>query len=316
VDVLNTIASVIEAGQKTNSYKFALTLALAEAHKQELSASDLAERFLGYYWPLATTYRIRQSTDPFKEPVAYKWSTELHTSLKLDPGISLAKATQANPEEFAALFTRLSRPGGCLDEVLPRFHVLHKESCTDPLFGVERLGIKINDQAWTQITANRKVIRQLAIGGWVRFCERISATPRMYLKLSSDIPKRKSLSPYLTLIAKPAGHRCFYCDSPLTTDIHVDHFLPWSFILEDKLWNLVPACGGDNGCNLRKSNRIPDKLLTAKLIDRNIRMLKGDLGVDLRDHKDLREWKMWDLTRHIEQLSATALAEGFPLWQP
>jgi hypothetical protein len=316
VDVLNTIASVVELGQKTNSYKFALTLALAEAQKPDVSAPELAEQFLGYYWPFATTYRIRQSTDPFKEPVAYKWSVELHTRLKLDPGIALSKARQAHPKEFSALQTRLSQPGGCLDEVLPRYHVLHKEICTDPIFTVEGLNIRIQDRAWQQIISNRKVIRQLAVGGWVRFCERISATPRLYLKLSGDIPKRKSLSPYLKLIADCSDQRCFYCGNQLKSDVHVDHFLPWSFVLEDKLWNLVPACGGISGCNLRKSDRIPDKSLTVKLVDRNIQMLKGDLGETLRSHKDLREWKIWDLTRHIEQLSATALAEGFPIWQP
>ncbi len=316
MDVINTIASVVESGQKTNSYKFALTLALAEAQKPEVSALELAEQFLGYYWPLATTYRIRQSTDPFKEPVAYKWSAELHASLKLDPGVTLSKARQAHPKEFSALLARLSQTGGCLDEVLPRYHVLHKQVCSDPIFTVEGLNIRIHDQAWQQIIANRKVVWQLGVGGWVRFCERISATPRMYLKLSGDIPKRKSLSPYLKLIVDSADQRCFYCGTQLTDDVHVDHFLPWSFVLEDKLWNLVPACGGGSGCNLRKSDRIPDKSLTAKLVERNLRMLKGDLGVSLRDHKDLREWKIWDLTRHIEQLSATALAESFPLWQP
>lgn len=316
MDVLNTIASVVELGQKTNSYKFALTLALTEAQKPDVSALELAEQFLGYYWPFATTYRIRQSTDPFKEPVAYKWSAELHARLKLDPGIALSKARQAHPKEFSALQTRLSQPGGCLDEVLPRYHVLHKEICNDPIFMVEGLNIRIQDRAWQQIITNRKVIRQLAVGGWVRFCERISATPRLYLKLSGDIPKRKSLSSYLKLIADCSDQRCFYCGNQLTSDVHVDHFLPWSFVLEDKVWNLVPACGGVSGCNLRKSDRIPDKSQTAKLVERNIRMLKGDLGVTLRDHKDLREWKIWDLTRHIEQLSATALAEGFPLWLP
>ncbi len=64
MDVLNTIASVVELGQKTNSYKFALTLALAEAQKPDVSAPELAEQFLGYYWPRLCKNALRTRTRP------------------------------------------------------------------------------------------------------------------------------------------------------------------------------------------------------------------------------------------------------------
>jgi 5-methylcytosine-specific restriction endonuclease McrA len=315
MDALNTIATVLDAGQKTNSYKYALTLALSEIETPVVPALQLAERFLGYYWPLATRYRIRQSTDPSKEPVAFKWSAELHNQLCLETGEDLRDVKRRHPQEIESLVSRLSQRGGCLDEVLPRYHTLHREQVASPIFAVEGRGIRVSEPAWNQIADNRKVVRQLAIGGWVSFCERISATPKMHLKLSGETPQRKSLTPYQTLLTSFAHRRCFYCGNDNPADIHVDHFLPWSFILEDKLWNLVIACGGSTGCNLRKSDRIPDKALVGDLLVRNQRMLDGVYGESVRDHRDLKEWKIWDLSRHVEQLAATALAEGFPLWQ-
>ena len=155
-------------------------------------------------------------------------------------------------------------------------------------------------------------MRQLAIGAWVSFCEKISASPRLHLKLSGGEPKRISLRPYLTLLESVEGTRCFYCGEDASHDPHVDHFLPWSFVYEDKLWNLVIACGGVRGCNLTKLDRIPLPELTERLKERNRRMLRGEFGSELQNHRDLREWKVWDLDKHIDQLSATALAEGFP----
>lgn len=35
----------------------------------------------------------------------------------------------------------------------------------------------------------------------------------------------------------------------------VDHFIPWSFVMNDELWNLMPM---DSNLNSSKSNRLPD----------------------------------------------------------
>ena len=34
----------------------------------------------------------------------------------------------------------------------------------------------------------------------------------------------------------------------------VDHFIPWSFVMNDELWNLMPM---DSALNSSKSNRLP-----------------------------------------------------------
>lgn len=34
----------------------------------------------------------------------------------------------------------------------------------------------------------------------------------------------------------------------------VDHFIPWSFVMNDELWNLMPM---DSSLNSSKSNKLP-----------------------------------------------------------
>lgn len=45
-------------------------------------------------------------------------------------------------------------------------------------------------------------------------------------------------------------------DTPIKKEAYdVDHFIPWSFVMNDELWNLMPM---DSKLNSSKSNRLPD----------------------------------------------------------
>jgi len=48
--------------------------------------------------------------------------------------------------------------------------------------------------------------------------------------------------------------------------IHVDHFIPWSYIFEDELWKLVLSC---RDCNLKKHSSLPPKQFVKLLMKRN-----------------------------------------------
>ena len=80
---IGTLYQIVAAGQKTNSYKFALWRALTRLApatneaKPEISKSDLAPLFVEYYWPLEVKYHIRQGIDPDKDPVVMKRIREL-----------------------------------------------------------------------------------------------------------------------------------------------------------------------------------------------------------------------------------------------
>lgn len=62
-------------------------------------------------------------------------------------------------------------------------------------------------------------------------------------------------------------NKCFYCGKPVTKrTVHVDHFIPWSFIKDDNLWNFVLACPA---CNERKNDRLAPKPQLDLLLKRN-----------------------------------------------
>ena len=64
--------------------------------------------------------------------------------------------------------------------------------------------------------------------------------------------------------------RCFYCNILLPKEkqlVHVYHFIPWSYIFEDELWNLVLTC---RNCNLQKHSSLPPEKFVRQLANRNL----------------------------------------------
>ena len=58
---------------------------------------------------------------------------------------------------------------------------------------------------------------------------------------------------------------------PVTkSSVHVDHFIPWSFIKDDNLWNFVLACPK---CNESKNDKLAPKAQLDLLVRRNEKII-------------------------------------------
>lgn len=53
------------------------------------------------------------------------------------------------------------------------------------------------------------------------------------------------------------GHmfKDIYSEKIMNADFSIDHFIPWSFVIHDLLWNLIPV---EKSTNSKKSDRLPD----------------------------------------------------------
>ena len=72
--------------------------------------------------------------------------------------------------------------------------------------------------------------------------------------------------------------RCLYTDKLLAArEYELDHFIPWSFVSHDLLWNLMPA---DASINSSKSNKLPNlKLYLPKLAEAHQAALRINLEI-------------------------------------
>ncbi len=79
--------------------------------------------------------------------------------------------------------------------------------------------------------------------------------------------------------------RCIYSGVPLAPDgFALDHFLPWTFVCHDALWNLVPVLPEANSA---KGARLPNTEYVAGLVGLQLRGLDAAKTV-----LTPREWEM------------------------
>ena len=123
---------------------------------------------------------------------------------------------------------------------------------------------------------------------------------------------------------------CIYTGNELhQSDYELDHFIPWSFVSHDLLWNLIPS---DGSINSSKSNKLPDldfylpKL--AAIQHRSLRLILGannrpqvmedfiSLGYTPRELAEMSEERFHELyKRTFNPISQIALNMGFETWK-
>lgn len=120
--------------------------------------------------------------------------------------------------------------------------------------------IIVNDNWFEYIRLNAKIIKDYIFWNLALFIQkRNPSTPDVINKLVKPA-KRNSLTKQrnqfwnVFLKHKPET-KCIFTKEPLQiNNYHVDHFIPYSFVSHDLIWNLVPI---NSSFNSSKSNRLP-----------------------------------------------------------
>ena len=104
----------------------------------------------------------------------------------------------------------------------------------------------------------------VAILGWIQY-EKVKwlqnnnpDVPGLVYKLAPLNEKMRKLANvrklWTSIMDLHEIHDVFTEDIIKVDDFDVDHFVPWSFVMNDELWNLMPM---DSGLNSSKSNKLP-----------------------------------------------------------
>lgn len=99
------------------------------------------------------------------------------------------------------------------------------------------------------------------------FLEKYNSAEAMQHILSKleMVSMRESLIVFKEILEQYGLCNCFYCKKD-TSKMHVDHFIPWSYMQNDVLWNFVLAC---QTCNTSKNNKLAHKDYLHSLLERN-----------------------------------------------
>ena len=274
--------SILTKGSKSNTYKFALARFLLDhSHKPDssyiVSFQDIAKKFLKYYWHQECKYRIRQNYDPKKIPSVVQVIRDVFKERMV--GGYIPEYFENMPQEEiknaeAEIIKRVFGIGK-KSQVVPRFQRLKGQPPDRNLhirgtgdfydYDVPSGQLEIKPEALSFFKDNYNVLTKAVFLEWSRFLEKINTLPRIIEKVESEVVRRRALTSYQSIFRDQ--RECFYCNRTLDErQIHVDHFIPWSYIFEDEAWNLVLAC---QDCNLKKSDSLAGPGFRNDLIDRN-----------------------------------------------
>jgi hypothetical protein len=319
---VSVLYEIITRGLNTNSYKFALSRALArlasdtDDKSPKIFKRDLSPLFLEYYWPLELKYHIRQSIDPDRDPIVMKLIRQLEYGGTIRQGETLADFKRRLPDRYKTLLAGIEREA--FDDVIPRFHIVHGRPIAPEIFTftgtIGKVGeaIELTEGSRRFLIDHEKLIDYIAVSGWVRFTERFTSAPRLHDKINGTKLVRGAVLRWRDTLMAMQNGRCFYGESHDMYSPEVDHVLPWSFVLEDRTWNLVLAC---RTCNNEKRDQLTNMAAIESLCERNKAIADGRIDVDRFFRRDFAEWHTRDLSSHVKGLYDQAVADGFPRWE-
>ena len=285
--------SIIADSPKSNTYKFTLAKSLLDyckettekKQKYEISYHYFASKFLKYYWYQEYKFKMKQDFRTNGKPNVIKVINNVFGN-NPPADFELLKKKDVDDAERQILKNVFGTIKGKKSIVIPAFQNITtgNDSEDSRIFYDYDNPAKIlylRPEAFNFFRKNNRMLSQVVLAQWAKFLEKINhSLPRLVAKLENNDPIREPLTEYRKIYSEYVD-QCFYCKNKLKYDsTHVDHFIPWSYIYDDHLWNLVLSC---QKCNCKKSNSLPEEKFLDNLIDRNtlyydhIKKLKNSL---------------------------------------
>jgi len=289
---------IITKGKKDNTYKFALAKYLLDKSRSQtiiqdikIDYKDIAKAFLKYYWVQECKYKIKQDFKTKKQPMVINIIQNICGTEYISD--SYNEYFKKNKKIKNDIIFNIEKE--CLKDVIPRFqprdnnmffihnHILHPKGKKFVMPIENDRYIILNGKSITFFKNNYELLHKALILEWAKFLEKTNFTPRLISKIENlGENKRKSLLSFRKKLLEMKNHNCFYCNHDLEDKkIHVDHFIPWSYIYEDEIWNLVLSC---SDCNSKKSDYLANEKCLDKLEKRN------NINHLTVVNKDLREY--------------------------
>lgn len=294
-----------DSSRKRNTYKFGLIKAIIDnAFNGKNTAGgifytyeEIFEHFAKNYWNLVSKYDLRQMrrdgrSELSRIEIIIKNAIADNSILSLIEFDSIAENVKAELIKKVTIECKRCVVGALYQDF---DGIIYS-------FDLKGDGIIINHCVHDFIMKYKMEIEKLNYYSWARFLEQVNsenALIRVLEKLELATPRRNDLSVYREILRREfEDDTCFYCGAKLKHKIHVDHFIPWSFVKDDKIWNFVLSCPK---CNERKSNRIPSRNYLIRIEERNKSIMHiNDIVIqtDFCGYTDDLISRMWLYAQH------------------
>lgn len=294
--------------KNSTTYKFVLIKSLLENlynvnEKLELSYSSLFASFAKIYWNLVIHHNLNQINMTDKKAEVQNILLDVQSKYQIPNTLVFDKLSH---ELQVEIITKVKRK--CKLNVMGALY--GDTSCTIYDFDNRNEQIRLNSTFYSFIQRFQRVLNYLTNYHLALFLEKFNEqgdTTHLLLKVE-NVSKRSSLDQFYQVLSSFYNGKCFYCGKAIKKDTsHVDHFIPWSFVQADQLWNLVIAC---SVCNLSKSDKLASKIFLDTVIERNEILITLP---ELRRREDMQVYT----SNKLKDLYHYSYENGFTdIWKP
>lgn len=234
-----------------------------------ITLERISKKMFNHYWNQTIFFQLRQSPNPVNQPVFLTYVRSKISEYEEEFG--------KEPKMFIRVESKIDIDTKHLiriikSNVATRFLKVEGEG-----FEIYKLDLKnsfIELPHPELIREYSDVILESINYRWSRILENFNSSPRISQKVKNiDQGKIKrgnlnSFRKYLNL----TGESCFICGGRIENETpSIDHLIPWSYIYNDDLWNLVYT---HKSCNSSKSNRLVEETDIRRLEIRNVELLR------------------------------------------
>lgn len=281
-DILNGMSN-------DNTYKLAWGRAIIECISidesimiedfHRIDFKNIAHHMIKYYWNQTFFFNLKQSSNSEKKPVVVQHTEKLIEYYKLNVSnnpIWFDKGIIKIPTNLVE--NTINSVSSVLTEnVSWRFPYINHQFLNLYELNLDERYIDFNKDNYQSLKSYAEILTQLFNYKWAQLLERYNTQPRIVSKVkgsSDNVLKRNNLAKYKDILLGLYQDEIkdFYTDEVISLEeVSVDHFIPWSFMYSDDLWNLVITSKSNNSS---KSNRPPEETYIKKLEERNMKLLE------------------------------------------
>ncbi len=292
-----------ESCMKRNTYKFGLIKALLDStfsgkdtpNGVFFTYEELFSRFAENYWNLVVKFNFRQMRKDGRSTFS-RIEKIFFSAVENNPVISSLEFNKISERQKIVKQVVKECKGNVVGALYNDFDGIIYE------FDLDKDGLTLNRSVHRFMMKHKHELERLNYYAWAKFLESINDDVNVLAgiieKLELASPERTDLSLYRELLShEKYGKNCFYCGQKLSGEIHVDHFIPWSFIENDKIWNLVLSCPT---CNESKKDKLPTKKYLLKLVERNKSfsvIQDKKVQSELTDYNDQLVGQIWEYAK-------------------
>lgn len=297
---------------KTSSYKYCFFKSILDNvfnvdDNGCISYNLIFERFTEIYWNLIVKYKLSQiqANSSFDKSTIEIIISGILEKYNIDDTCSFNALRSDIKNELNKKVLALN----CSFYVVGAFYTDTKQSFY--LFDRAKKILTFKLNVLDYLIKYKNILSKLNYYEWVKFLEKTNdelAVISIAEKLEWS-SKRENLSFYRDFLFDCYGSdTCFYCGKKLNKkQIEMDHFIPWSFVKDDKIWNLVISC---RKCNNSKRDKLAPERFIKELQHQNL-MIKKNNQYDLVR----KEFESYNDNK-IKDMYSSAIFNGFnEIWK-